>query len=296
MNMMNDVKTSLKAFLPDPVIGAYRKGLACYYDQRRLIKNELRQLKYSGDAVTCPFCERSFSRFRPTGALERSFWRSSEGLELLKSPEINVANAQCPKCGSGERQRLLYFYLLKQLDFFSLKGIKVLDVAPDDFLWDKVFSKADIEYTSIDITHARKPTEIGDIIDLKFEYNSFDAIICLHVLEHIPEDVKAMRELHRVLMPGGWAILQVPIWAFETVEVPGATKDRYLELYGHDEHVRRYGFDYKERLEKAGFVVNVDQFSRKLDSEFSRCFGLFETEEIFFCTKTQSSTDFSLVD
>jgi SAM-dependent methyltransferase len=243
-------------------------------------------LKYSGDAVTCPFCERSFSRFRPTGALERPFWRSPEGLELLNSPEINVANAQCPKCGSGERQRLLYFYLLKELDFFNMKGIKVLDVAPDDFLWQKIFSKTDIDYYSIDINRARMPTKIMDITDLKFENNFFDAIICLHVFEHIPNDIKAMKELHRVLKIGGWAILQVPIWAFETVEVLGAKREQYLELYGHSDHVRRYGFDYKERLEKAAFDVKVDHFSKNLTSNIRKQYGLFETEDIFYCSKS----------
>ena len=124
-----------------------------------------------------------------------------------------------------------------------------------------------------------------DITELKFEDNSFDAIICLHVLEHIVEDIKAMRELYRVLAPGGWAILQVPIWAFETIEVPEATRDQYLELYGHSDHVRRYGFDYIDRLEKVGFDVKVDQFSRKLTTDFRQQYGLFETEDIFFCTK-----------
>ncbi len=283
--MMGAVKTSLKEVLPDPVVTAYKGGWRLYYDQKALINNQLQQLKYFGNAVTCLFCEKTFSRFKPSGALKRPFWRSSEGLELLKSPKINVANAQCPKCGSGERQRLLYFYLINTLDFFSLKGIKFLDIAPDDFLWDKIFSKADIEYTSVDITPARNPSQIMDITELKFEDNSFDAIICLHVLEHIVEDIKAMRELYRVLAPGGWAILQVPIWAFETIEVPEATRDQYLELYGHSDHVRRYGFDYIDRLEKVGFDVKVDQFSRKLTTDFRQQYGLFETEDIFFCTK-----------
>jgi len=282
---MGAVKTSLKEVLPDPVVTAYKGGWRLYYDQKALINNQLQQLKYFGNAVTCLFCEKTFSRFKPSGALKRPFWRSSEGLELLKSPKINVANAQCPKCGSGERQRLLYFYLINTLDFFSLKGIKFLDIAPDDFLWDKIFSKADIEYTSVDITPARNPSQIMDITELKFEDNSFDAIICLHVLEHIVEDIKAMRELYRVLAPGGWAILQVPIWAFETVEVPKVTREQYLELYGHSDHVRRYGFDYIDRLEKVGFDVKVDQFSRKLTTDFRQQYGLFETEDIFFCTK-----------
>ena len=110
--MMGAVKTSLKEVLPDPVVTAYKGGWRLYYDQKALINNQLQQLKYFGNAVTCLFCEKTFSRFKPSGALKRPFWRSSEGLELLKSPKINVANAQCPKCGSGERQRLLYFYLI----------------------------------------------------------------------------------------------------------------------------------------------------------------------------------------
>ena len=281
MNMMSAVKNSLKAILPESVKVEYRRAARYYNHKKRSINN----LKYMGNAVTCPFCEKSFSRFRPTGVLDRLFWQSPEGMELLESPEINVADSQCPKCGSGERQRLLYFYLLKQIDFLSFKGIKLLDVAPDDFLWDKVFSISDIKYTSIDITGARNPTEIMDITDLKFEDNSFDTIICLHVLEHIPEDIRAMRELHRVLKPGGWAILQVPIWAFETVEVPHATRNSYLELYGHSDHVRRYGFDYKDRLENSGFKVTVDEFARKLPIDFLSRYGLFETEDIYFCEK-----------
>lgn len=254
--------------------------------QETLINNQLRQLKYAGNTVECPFCDKSFSKFRPTGALDRLFWCSHEGLELLESPEINVANAKCPKCGSGERQRLLYFYLLKELNFFNMRNdIRVLDVAPDDFLFDKVFSKVDVDYISIDIKTSRSPSIIMDVTNLEFEDNIFDSIICNHVLEHIPQDMKAMEELYRVLKPGGWAILQVPIWAFKTVEISGAKRDEYLQLYGHSDHVRRYGFDYIDRLKTSGFIVIADQFSRKLKPEFRDRYGLFETEDIYYCTK-----------
>jgi SAM-dependent methyltransferase len=283
--MIGDVKTSLKEILPDPVVTAYRKGWRLYFNQKALINNQLQQLKFFGNAVACPFCKKSFSGFKPTGALDRPFWRSPEGLELLKSPIINVANAMCPKCRSGERQRLLYFYLKDEIDFFKLRGIKLLDVAPDDFLLDEIFSKVDIDYLSVDITNARNPSKIMDVTNLEFDNNMFDSIICNHVLEHIPDDMKAMAELYRVLKPSGWAILQVPIWAFDTVEIPGATREQYLELYGHPDHVRRYGFDYKERLEEVRFDVKVDQFSRNLTSDFRDQYGLFETEDIFFCTK-----------
>ena len=124
-----------------------------------------------------------------------------------------------------------------------------------------------------------------DVTNLEFEDNIFDSIICNHVLEHIPQDMKAMEELYRVLKPGGWAILQVPIWAFKTVEISGAKRDEYLQLYGHSDHVRRYGFDYIDRLKTSGFIVIADQFSRKLKPEFRDRYGLFETEDIYYCTK-----------
>ena len=284
--MRGAIKSYLKATLSDSKIEDYRKIIWYYHYQKKLIYNFLRQPLYSGNVVTCPFCEKSFAKFVSTDILDRPFWRSTEGLKLLESLEINVANAQCPKCDSGERQRLLYFYLMKELSIMNLRGIKMLDVAPDDFLYENVFSLADIDYISIDITPARNPMEIMDVTQLTFSDDTFDAVICLHVLEHISEDLKAMKEIFRVLKLRGWAIIQVPIWAFETVEVPGATIEQYLELYGHSDHVRRYGFDFKEKLEKAGFEVKVDQFSRKLPSDFRNQFGLFETEDIYYCTKS----------
>jgi SAM-dependent methyltransferase len=191
----------------------------------------------------------------------------------------------CPRCGSGERHRLLYFYLRDRLNFFKMRGIKLLDVAPDGFLWDKVFSKAEIEYISIDVTSARQPTMIMSVTDLKFPASTFDAIICYHVLEHIPDDIQAMQELYRVLKLGGWAILQVPIWAEATVEIPAVPREEYAAVYGHKDHVRRYGLDYKGRLASVGFKVTLDDYVRQLPRDFVRRYGLFETEDVYFCEK-----------
>lgn len=244
-----------------------------------------RRVKYAGRAVECPFCGGHFSRFAPTGAKERPFWRSAEGQALLELDYINVANAMCPWCRSSERHRLLYFYLRDRLDFFQMKGIKLLDVAPDGFLQHKVFSKADIEYISIDIGPARRPTTMIDLTKMSFPENAFDAIICYHVLEHIPDDIQAMRELYRVLKPGGWGIVQVPIWAEKTVEDPTVPRKGYPAVYGHRDHVRRYGLDYEDRLASVGFKVTVDGYARELPEEFIQRYGLFETEDIYFCEK-----------
>jgi len=256
-----------------------------YLAQKRVMRRYLRQWQYAGSAVECPFCEKTFSRFMPTRALERPFWQSAEGQALLKLPYINVANAMCPGCGSGERHRLLYFYLRDRLNLFEMRGIKLLDVAPDGFLWNKVFSKAELEYISIDITPARRPTMIMSVTDLAFLEDTFDAIICYHVLEHIPDDIQAMQELYRVLKPSGWAILQVPIWAEKTVEGPTVPRADYAAVYGHSDHVRRYGLDYQDRLTSVGFKVTLDDYVRKLSPDFISRYGLLETEDIYCCEK-----------
>lgn len=95
-----------------------------------------------------------------------------------------------------------------------------------------------------------------DVTDIQYEDGSFDVIYCSHVLEHVPDDRKAMAEFHRVLKPDGWAILLVPITASKTIEDPSVTapEDR-LRLFGQEDHVRKYGPDYIDRLINAGFAV-----------------------------------------
>ena len=108
------------------------------------------------------------------------------------------------------------------------------------------------------------------------------------VLEHIVDDQKAMTELFRVLIPGGWAILQSPIdiERNETFEDPNVTmpQDR-LRVFGQSDHVRVYGRDYKDRLEKAGFSVEVDGYVRSLGADVINKYNLDEDEDIYLCTK-----------
>src|SRR5262249_12426105 len=78
-----------------------------------------------------------------------------------------------------------------------------------------------------------------------------------HVLEHVPDDRRAMREFYRVLKPGGWAILLVPITVERTFEDPAVVDPaERLRLFGQEDHVRRYGPDYGDRLSEAGFAVS----------------------------------------
>jgi len=125
-----------------------------------------------------------------------------------------------------------------------------------------------------------------DITNISFKDNSFDIIFCSHVLEHIEEDRKAMKELYRVLKPKGFAILQVPIKNIENTFEDFSVKDpkEREKVFGQNDHVRIYGKDYKDRLIESGFNVKVDRFVDHLGEGIIKKFAL-PTESIYFCTK-----------
>ena len=158
-------------------------------------------------------------------------------------------------------------------------------MGPDDFVTKALFEREGIDYTSIDVARENATVKM-DVTSLTFKDDSFDCIVCYHVLEHVPDDSKAMSELLRVLKPGGWAILQVPIWAEVTFEDDSIARRDFLKYYGHADHVRRYGPDFRKRLESAGFKVTVDGYVRDLPREQVDRYGLLEGEDIYFCEKS----------
>ncbi len=235
-----------------------------------LIYFSLRSLWYFGFRCTCPICNRSFRGFLP-----------SEG-KLIRP------NAQCPGCNSMERHRLLWLYLRDRTKFFA-DQLKVLDVASPPGFQEKCKKLKKLDYISADISCPAAMVEM-DITDIKLPANQFDCIICYHVLEHIPEDEKAMRELFRVLKVGGWAILQVPIDnnRDKTFEDPSVVlPDERERVFLNKTHVRIYGRDYKDRLERAGFTVKLDDYVRGLEEGVINKYGLTNDEIIYFCTKPE---------
>ncbi len=279
------MKRELKTSLLSPLLDVVRKGTVYCRKQRTLARRIFHLWHYAGDNVECPFCRKSFARFRPTGALDRPFWKSPEGHSILELSYINVANAMCPWCGSSERHRALYFYLRDRLNFQQLKNITLLDISPDGFFKKEFFSRGDLHYVSLDIRPDRQSSVIMDLTAMGFVDWSLDGIICCHVLEHIQDDIQAIKEMYRALKHGGWAIIQVPIWADKTIEDPSVPPEKYLTLYGHKDHVRRCGPDYKSRLEAAGFRVSEDDFIGRLSKDKIQRYGLFDTEIIWFCEK-----------
>lgn len=224
-------------------------------------------IKKQAAVVVCPFCGWSGEHFMTYGVGQRP-------------------NAMCPKCGSMERHRLYYLYLKNKVS--GLAGFKVLHFAPEKIIADIFKKYPGVDYLSVDI-NPFKAMKKEDITSLSFADDSFDLIFCSHVLEHIPDDAQAMRELHRVLKPGGTAILQVPIKETfngrdisQTYEDWSITEPGEREIaFGQNDHVRVYGRDFKDRLEKAGFKVEIVKFAEEMGSDNIRKYSLLPQEKDF---------------
>ena len=239
-------------------------------------KNKIRTCFLRGNNVECTTCSIKLATFLTSGIPLR-------------------ANAICPNCESLERTRIYWSYLLKVPGFFDTNK-KVLHTAPEKVLFKLFSENKNIDYSPIDKLEVGynypKGTINMNILDLKFPDNHFDFILSSHVLEHIDDDIKAMKEFHRVLSPDGFAMLQVPmdITKDKTYEDFSITDpEERTKAFGQFDHVRLYGLDYKERLESAGFTVEIDDFSVNLSVEEKFKFGFGEGESIYIVRKTPTN-------
>lgn len=190
-------------------------------------------------------------------------------------------NALCPGTLSLERHRLLWLYLERETNFIN-NAIKVLHVAPEQVFYQKFKTFTHWEYTTTDLYSPLAEIK-ADLCELPFQDNYYDLILCNHVLEHIPEDQKAMQEMYRVLKPGGTLIAQVPLEEnrTQTFEDNSITdKATRTEIFGQYDHVRIYGTDYYTRLESVGFDSHAIDFLKKLTSQEKQKFALPYSEKI----------------
>ncbi|MEZ5039067.1 MAG: class I SAM-dependent methyltransferase [Saprospiraceae bacterium] len=202
---------------------------------------------------------------------------------------IKRQNAKCPNCGSLERHRLQIHFITQKTPLLSTAS-KLLHFAPEHFFFQLFDGLPHLQYFPVDFHPEKYPpgTHFIDIIHIDFPKDHFDAIICNHVLEHIPQDEQAIAELYRVLKPGGWAILQVPLDKTRetTYEDFSITDPEAREkAFGQSDHVRVYGRDYKNRLEKAGFVVTIDEFAQSFSDADIQRYGIMKEEDIYLCRK-----------
>jgi len=196
----------------------------------------LKKMVFFGRRYYCPVCQSRVRRFWTYGRVPRS-------------------RAWCPVCGALERHRLVWMFLQTGTDLLGPYPKKLLHIAPEKVLESKFRQVPVLDYLSGDLHDPRAMAKI-DVTDIQYPDDSFDAILCSHVLEHVANDRQAIGEFYRVLKPNGFAVLMVPIVAKETFEDPTVTDPAERErLFGQQDHVRSYGPDFKDRLERAGFSV-----------------------------------------
>ncbi|SFH89811.1 class I SAM-dependent methyltransferase [Halpernia frigidisoli] len=218
-------------------------------------------LFFKGKNFTDPIDGNSYRKFMPYG-----YGKQRE-------------NALSPGTLSLERHRQMWLYLKNETDFFT-KNYKVLHMAPEQSFFKRFRKMKNLDYLTADLFSPIVDVK-ADILDLPFENESFDVVFCNHVLEHIEDDRKAMSELFRVLKPGGWGIIQVPMKnSLEKTYEDFTIKDpkERQKHFGQYDHVRWYGMDYFQRLECVGFKVDINYYSKKFSAEDRKRFALMENE------------------
>lgn len=246
--------------LPRPLL------IRCSYYISPLIALCLKGKKY-----TDPIDGKSFRTFLPYG---------------YENPRKNVLS---PSTLSLERHRLLWLYLQRETNFFTHPS-KVLHVAPEQAFYQRFKKMKHLHYITADL-HSPLASVKADLCNLPFPNHSFDVILCNHVLEHIPEDTKALRELYRVLKPGGWGILQVPqdLQRDKTFEDHTITDKRErARIFGQYDHVRIYGKDYFDKLRYVGFTVEAVDYTAEFSQEEIQTYRLAQGE-ILPVVKKESS-------
>ncbi|ALO16934.1 Methyltransferase domain protein [Salinivirga cyanobacteriivorans] len=213
--------------------------------------------------------------------------------KLLPYGRINARqNALAPDSMSLERHRGIWLFLKNHTNFFT-EQIRFLHVAPE-YCFLRLFKKQkNLNYITGDLSSPWADVKM-DIREMPFKNNEFDAAMCNHVFEHVWEDVQSMKEFYRVLKPGGWAIFQVPIrWNTpKTIEDNTITDPVEKEKrFGQRDHVRYYGADYTDRLQEAGFKVNVVDLTEELSEVQLKRYGLLSSEKIIFCQKGEKTAN-----
>jgi SAM-dependent methyltransferase len=233
-----------------------------YHGQLRRLFNTLR---YFGWSHFCPVCQSHVRLFLPH-----------------VSGGVSRPDADCPVCKSSERHRLAWLYFTRRTNLFK-DNLTMVHFAPEAEISKNLFRIPSLNYITADL---HRGVMLGaDIASIPLLDNSVDVIYCSHVLNMIPDDHLGMKELYRILRPGGWALLQVPIRSGGTLEPLSSSnpmdRDR---LFGHADMFRIYGPDFKQRLERAGFAVSVDTLFQSLHEKEIRRFGV-KDEKLYVCRK-----------
>jgi len=216
-----------------------------------------------GDTFTDPIDGKSFKTFLPYG-----YGKQRD-------------NVLSPSTLSLERHRLLWLYLNNETNFFT-DYHKVLHFAPEQAFYKRFRNMKNLDYITTDLNSPLADVK-ADICNLPFKDNEFDVILCNHVLEHIPDDTKAMQELYRVLKPGGFGVFQIPQdLTRELTFEDNSIKDKKerAKIFGQYDHVRIYGKDYFNKLRSVGFKVDEVNYTASLSEDMIKKYCLAKGEII----------------
>ncbi len=231
--------------------------------------NKIAPLLYFGNRFEDPIDGKTYRKLLPYGALKMR------------------DNALAPLSLSLERHRLLWLYLKQKTNFFTAKKLDVLHIAPEQCFLKRFREQANLKYLTGDIVSPLADVKF-DLHHAPFEENSFDVIFCNHVMEHVDDYNQCMRELYRIMRPGGWGIFQVPMdydreLTYEDKSIT-SEEDR-LTHYWQKDHVRLFGMDYPDHLRKAGFTVIEEHLQKEIGQLLTIRYCLPDYEPIYLCKK-----------
>jgi len=218
--------------------------------------------RHHGDSVCCPVCGHQFDRFKD---------------------DRNRPNALCWRCGSQERHRAQWLLLERRPQLLG-RARSLLHFAPEWCLRQRLRVLPGLRYVTADLDADGVDLPL-DVTKLDLADGAFDAVICSHVLEHVPDDAAAMAELRRITAPGGWCLVMVPIAleresTYEDAAIT-APQDREREFLQYD-HVRLYAPDIADRLSRAGFDVEAIDLHAELGEQAER-YRLLPSDLAFLC-------------
>lgn len=228
----------------------------------------VRAVAFLGTRYVCPCCGWRLRAFTTGGS---SLRRRHRGY--------------CPRCNAKARHRRVWLFLQEHTDLFT-RDQRLYHIAPKYSLSRRFAKMPNLEYVSADIANRPNIVLSNDLTAVPLRSDSVDAVICVHTLEHIADDRAAMAEMHRILRPGGWALISVPVrldqrtYEDASIVTPAARE----AAFGETSHVRFYGYDLAERLDTAGFEVSLDR-ARDLPAQTRDRYGLLDDENIFLCRK-----------
>ena len=227
-------------------------------------------LLYKGNKVECPVCEKSFRKFLSYG-----------------SDVAHREGVLCPYDLTLERHRLMWLYLKDHSNFFTAENLKVLHIAPEQCYHKGFKRQKNLDYLTGDLVSPIADIHF-DLHDIPLEDNRFDVVFCNHVMEHVDDPIQCMSELHRVMAPGGWGIMQVPqdLNRAETYENPSIVtpEDREKHFWQKD-HVRLFGRDYPDWLRKAGFKVEEFDKNKHYGEELLDRYRIAKSEILYIVSK-----------